>query len=394
MELNFDTPVNRVGTHSLKWDNLPVSTDGEPDGPLIPLWVADMDFPCPHQVIDALQKRVKHGIFGYTEVYAEYRNAVCGWMKRRHNWEIKPDWICVAPGVVPALNLLVRTFAGPGQKVLVQTPVYHPFYYVLDHNKTGCAANPLIDSGKRYEMDFEDLAKKAADPKVTLAILCNPHNPVGRVWNREELMRFGNICRDNNVLVISDDIHHDLIYSGTNFLPFASISEEFRNNSITCTAPSKTFNIAGLQNSNIIIPNPELRSRFLKTLKLNCISHANPLSLAATEAAYNQGEEWLDHLLKYLPGNIDYLEDYLNNNIPEISFYRPEGTYLVWADFRKLGFEQTALNDLLIKKAGVFLNDGIIFGKEGEGFQRINIGCPRIVLKEAIERIHKTLKKD
>jgi cystathionine beta-lyase len=292
---------------------------------------------------------------------------------------------------VPAINMLVRTFTAPGDKVLVQPPVYFPFYRAIENNGAEVARNPLVYGGDGYRMDFADLEAKVKDPRVQLAILCSPHNPVGRVWTRDELTRFAETCIDNNVLIVSDEIHGDLVYKGYEFTALAKISERFAEKSIVCTSPSKTFNLAGLHTSCIVIPNPELRSAFKKTLQANGLLGVNAFGLVALQAAYDRGEEWLAQVLAYVESNLGYLKDYLAKHLPGITVVRPEGTYLVWLDCRKLGLSDEELHDLLFEKARVYLDEGHIFGPEGDGFQRINIACPRSILAEALDRIRRAV---
>jgi cystathionine beta-lyase len=396
MEYQFDREVDREGTSSVKWEFVQEGKLLVQRGPgeqcfgpnrVLPLWVADMDFPSPQPVVRALVERARHGIYGYTAPTDAYLDSVVGWMRRRHNWEIQPEWICVTPGVVPALNMLVRTFAAQGEKVLIQPPVYYPFFSAVENNSAEVVANPLVYESNHYGMDFSDLEQNIRDAKVRLAILCNPHNPVGRVWTREELARFGETCLRHNVLIVSDEIHGDIIHRGHVFTPLATLGEALAQNSITCTAPSKTFNLAGLQTSNIIIPNEALRTRFQKTLQGNGLGGAGAFGVVALQAAYDQGEEWLDQVLEYLGANLRFLEEYLAKHIPQVSAVRPEGTYLVWLDFRRLGIDKLELRHLLLHQARVYLDDGFIFGPQGEGFMRINIACPRTILQEALKRI-------
>jgi cystathionine beta-lyase len=289
--------------------------------------------------------------------------------------------------------MLVRTFISPGDRVLIQPPVYHPFYSAVENNQGEIAANPLIFENGRYRMDFSDLENKVKDPRVKMAILCSPHNPVGRVWRPDELTRFGEICLDHDVLVISDEIHGDLIYSGHTFTPFASLHEDFALNSIICTAPSKTFNLAGLQASNIIIPNEALRAMFSHTLTNNGLLTLNAFGIVALQAAYEHGEEWLEQVMDYIESNLDYLRNYINKRISHISIVEPEGTYLVWLDCRQLGLENQELSRLFFDEARVYLDDGYIFGPEGEGFERINIACPRSILTKALQRIETVINQ-
>jgi cysteine-S-conjugate beta-lyase len=397
MKYNFDMEIDRQNTQSAKWGVIQ-----DPDNPsrwhatdayfgenrLLPLWVADMDFPAPQPVVDALVRRAQHGIFGYTIRTDSYNEAVVDWMKRRHGWPIKPEWIVSTPGVVPAINYMVRTFTGPGEKVLVQRPVYYPFFNAIENNGAEIVSSSLVLASGRYEIDFDDFEKKTADPSVTLFILCNPHNPVGRVWTRDELTRIERICRKHGVLVVADEIHGDLIYSGVRFTPFAVLGEEAAGSTITCTAPSKTFNLAGLHTSNIIIADPQLRQRFQQTLNSCGMGKwANPFGVVACEAAYRHGEEWLAQAMAYIEENFNYLLAFIADKVSGIRVIRPEGTYLVWLDCRGLGLDKWALKKLMLKKARIFADEGFIFGPEGEGFERINIACPRPILQDALARI-------
>lgn len=396
MQYNFDKEVDRAGTNSLKWEfmqdpkdalRLKHTTKLMGENRILPLWVADMDFQCPQPVVDAIKTRADRAIFGYTFPTESYNNTIVRWMKKRHNWKVNAKWICISPGVVPALNMLVRTFIKPGNQVLLQQPIYYPFFSAISHNGGSIVNNALINTNGRYTMDFDDLEEKTKDPLVTLAFLCNPHNPVGRVWTREELTRFGEICLRNNVLVVSDEIHGDLVYRDQSFVPFASISDEFAQNSIICTAPSKTFNLAGLHTANILIPNPSHRSQFKRTLSSNGLFGVSPFGLVGLEAAYNHGEDWLSQVLSYLEANLNYLETFVAQHLPQLKVTRPEGTYLVWIDCRSLRMSPQALKEFMLEKARVYLDEGFIFGPEGDGFERINIACPRSILQEALERI-------
>jgi len=388
-EYDFDTVIDRTDNYSSKWNELKEMFGSED---LLPMWVADMDFLCPKPVIEAVVDRAKQGIYGYTSRPSSYFESVASWMKRRHNWDVKEEWMAYAPGVVPALSFIVNAFTHPGDKVIVQSPVYYPFFNVVENNGRRIVNNSLKFKDRRYFMDFEDLEEKARDPQVRLLLLCSPHNPVGRVWSKEELTRLGEICIENDILVVSDEIHQDILYPGVCHVPFASISKKFALNSITCTAPSKTFNIAGLQTSTIILPNKnhyDIYTTFLKRLNL---LRNNAFGLVALEAAYSSGEEWLDQFLVYLEGNLKTLTEGIERHIPEIQIIKPEGTYLVWLDCRKLGLDDNALNDFMIKKAKVALDSGHWFGEGGEGFQRINLACPRAYVKEAINRLKKAIE--
>jgi len=383
MNYNFDRVIDRYNTNAIKLDSTK-SIFGTDD--VLPMWVADMDFEAPQRVIEALVTKAKHGIFGYSDGTESYYEAVMGWMSRRHNWRIEKDWICFSPGVVPALLWIVRAFVKPGEKVVLQSPVYPPFFRSIESNGAELLNNPLKLENGQYVIDFVDLEEKLKSGAKML-ILCNPHNPVGRVWRREELMKIGELCLQYHVMVVSDEIHSDLVYPGQKHIPYAALSEELAMNSIVCTAPSKTFNLAGLQTSNIIIPNPELRLIFKEMLARNGMSHPNIFGLVAMEAAYNEGEEWLVQLLDYLKGNLNFLLQYLERNVSRVKVIVPEGTYLVWLDFRELGLKPKALQAFLLKNARVAMNAGYTFGPGGEGFERLNIACPRSVLQEGLERI-------
>ena len=402
MNYNFDVEVDRRDTNSVKWEFM----KGGEDRPqlqhthrffgknrTLPMWVADMDFISPRSVVDALTARAQHGIYGYTAPTQDFYQSVVRWMQRRHDWEIAPEWICISPGVVPALNMLVRAFVSPGDRVLIQPPVYRPFYRAIENNNAELALNPLVYEDGRYRMDIEDLEAKCRDPKVKMAILCNPHNPVGRVWTREELAQFGKICIDNGVLVVSDEIHGDLIYKGNIFTPFANANDSFSQNSIICTSPSKTFNLAGLQTSCVVIPNEDLRSSFNKVLQSNGLSGISVFGVVAVQAAYDHGEEWLVQLLEYIEDNLKYLEQYIAEHIPQLTVVRPEGTYLVWLDCHRLRLGKWELKQFMLEEAKIYFEEGFIFGPEGEGFERINIACPRAILVEALDRIRQTIGK-
>ena len=386
---SFDEIIDRIGTQSTKWEYY------EKD--LLPLWVADMDFRVSQPIIDAIVNRAKHGIFGYSYYHDAYYDALISWFKRRYNWKINRDWLAFTPGVIPAINMALLAFTNPGDKIIVQNPVYYPFYGAIQNNGRQIHFNPLKRSNGGYKMDFDDLKQKVGDSRVKILILCSPHNPVGRVWNIDELTQLGEICIENEILIISDEIHCDLIYPEYKHINFASICHDFAMNSITCTSLSKTFNLAGLQLSNIIIPNQKLRQSFINTIESLFIPEEfgylpNNLSLVAFTAGYKECDDWLDSLILYLQKNLKFLKSFIKKNIPQIKVNEPEGTYLVWLDFRKLGIAHEQLESFLLDKAKVVLDDGSKFRKGGEGFQRINIACPRSILKIALERIHKAVK--
>jgi len=388
MNYDFDKIIDRRKYHSVKWDELE-TIFGVQD--VLPMWVADMEFRSPKPVIEAIKKAAEHGIYGYTSRPDSYCQAIIDWMVKRHNWKVKKDWLSYSPGVVPALSFIIRAFTQPDDRVIVQPPVYYPFFRVIEDNGCHIVNNPLKVESNKYVMDFEDLEIKIDDPRVKILILCSPHNPVGRVWRKEELSRLGEICLKHNLIVVSDEIHADILFEGYRHTPFASISQEFAQNSITCTAPSKTFNLAGLQTSAIIIPNKKYCSIYNNILNSLALNENNYFGLVALEAAYRYGEEWLNQLLSYLNENLEFLVKYFKERIPKIKVIKPEGTYLVWLDYRQLGFNAKDLNDFMLKKAKVALDDGYWFGKEGEGFMRINIACSRSFLEESLKRIERAV---
>jgi len=390
MRYNFDEVIDRTNYHSVKWDELETTFGAIPKD-VLPMWVADMEFRSPKPVIEAIKKANEHGIYGYTSRPLSYYQAIIDWMEKRHNWKVKKDWIAYSPGVVPALSLIVRSFCQPGDKVIVQPPVYYPFFRVIENNGCHVVNNPLKLSNKKYFIDWEDLERKVDDPRVKLLILCSPHNPVGRVWQKEELIILGEICLKHNIIVVSDEIHADILFKGYRHIPFASISPAFAHNSITCTAPSKTFNLAGLQTSSIIIPNKKYYKIYENILDSLALDENNVFGLVALEAAYRDGEEWLEQLLSYLNENLKFLMKYFKERIPKIKVIKPEGTYLIWLDCRQLGLSAKDLNNFMIKKARVALDDGYWFGTEGKGFMRINIACPRSFLEEGLKRIERAV---
>ncbi len=380
---NFDRIIDRRNTNSVKWDNLK-NLYGKED--LLPLWVADMDFQAPPYVIEALRRRADHGVFGYTFPSNEYYKAVISWMGKRHNWHIEKEWITFTPTVVTALSYAIRAFTQPGDKIIIQTPVYHPFYKVIEDNERIIVKNPLVFRDGKYHMDFEDLEEKVKDGAKML-MLCSPHNPVGRVWTKEELKRLTEICLKNNVLIVSDEIHFDIVYKGYEHTVLASLSPEIRDNCVILTSPSKTFNLAGLQVSNAIIPNELLRMKFRKEINKDHISSPNIFAERALIAAYEYSEDWLDELLEYLEANRDFFIDYMKKRIPKLKPINPEGTYLIWVDCTELGMNPGELKDFFVNKCKLALNEGQMFGEEGKAFQRFNIGCPRPILEETLYRI-------
>lgn len=385
MKYNFDEVINRRNTNSVKWD----TSQGED---ILPMWVADMDFKAADPIIKVLEKRVQHGVFGYAAIPDSYYDAEVNWWYKRHNFKIKKEWIEVSTGVIPSLSAVVQAFTEPGDKVLIQSPVYNYFNTSITNNGCDIVLNELKYNGEHYEIDFDDFEKKASDKKVKIFILCNPHNPVGRVWSKDELERLGEICIKHSVLVLVDEAHRDLVYKGNKHISFASISERFLMNSITCTAPSKTFNLAGLKTSNIIAANEEYRKKVNRSLNVNEAIEPNVFGIEALIAAYNEGEEWLDQLLDYIEGNRDYLIDFINERIPELRVVKPEATYLIWIDCRSLGMSSKELGKKILEEGRLRINDGCTYGEAGEGFIRINIACPRELLIEGLERLEKAVK--
>lgn len=379
MKYDFDRVVPRRGTDSCKWD----SADSDD---VLPMWVADMDFQTAPAIIEALRRRVDHGIFGYTHVPQSYYEAVKGWFTRRHGWSIDPQWIIYTSGVVPALSAIIKALTVPGDKVLIQTPVYNCFFSSIRNNGCQMVPSPLRRVGDTYEMDYEDLERKASDPAVKLMLLCNPHNPVGRVWRREELQRLGEICIRHDVLIVADEIHCELVFPEYTYTPFASISEEFLHHSVTCISPSKAFNIAGLQIANIVAPDDDRRRKIDRAINDNEVCDVNPFGVIATQAAYNAGGEWLDELILYLRDNYRFMRDFCREQLPEFPITLLEGTYLVWMDCRQLGLSSEELEQRLISEARLWLNAGTMYGIEGEGFMRWNIACPRSLLTEGLTR--------
>lgn len=379
MKYDFDKQISRRGTDSYKWD----SAEKEE---VLPMWVADMDFHTTPAIVDALRRRVEHGIFGYTRVPDSYYEAVTGWFARRHGWLFDREWMIYTSGVVPAISAVIKALTAPGDKVLVQTPVYNCFFSSIRNNGCEVVCSPLSYAGGIYSMDFNDLERKAADPRVKAMLLCNPHNPAGRVWRREELARIGEICIRHDVTVVSDEIHCELVFPGHRYTPFASISEDFLRHSVTCLSPSKAFNIAGLQIANIVCADTDRRANIDRAINDNEVCDVNPFGVIATQAAYNEGEEWLNQLIEYLHANYLYMRKFCREHLPEFPVTVLEGTYLVWMDCRKLGIPSKELEQQLVDKAGLWLNAGTMYGVEGEGFMRWNIACTRATLIEGLKR--------
>jgi cystathionine beta-lyase len=381
---NFDKPVDRRIAYGYSIKHDPASRKKPAD--VLPMWVADMDFPAPPCVLDVLVERVKHGIFGYSEPDAPYFSAVQGWFEKRFDWHIRREWLSITPGVVNAIYVAIRALTKPGGGVLIQQPVYYPFESAVKDTKRKLLVNQLVYGGDgRYGIDFVDFEEKAK--QAGMFILCNPHNPVGRVWTRDELLRMGEICLRHGVTVIADEIHQDFIYEGHRHLVFSGLDERFAGITITCTAPSKTFNLAGLQLANIFISDKAMRGAFEREYASVGLSQPPLMGLAACQAAYEGGAEWLDELIAYLAGNISLTGDFLRTHIPKVKLIEPEGTYLAWLDCAGLGLSVRGLNDFITNKAKLWLNNGPVFGLGGEGFQRMNAACPRSAVNTALERL-------
>ena len=386
---NFDEIIDRSNTSSAKHTFHP-EQGKTPD--VLPLWVADMDFKSPDEVIERLKERAAHGVFGYTTVSEDYLKAVQGWFEKRFDWHIDPAWMVRTPGCVYAVSMAVNALTEEGDAVMIQSPVYPPFNGCVTSSKRRTVRNSLIHKDNYFTIDFEDFEKKIVEEKVKLFILCSPHNPIGRVWTKEELTRMGEICLKHGVTIVSDEIHCDFVFSGHKHIPFASISEEFAQNSITCTAPSKTFNVAGLKTSNIVIKNDELREKFVKAKAEAHGSEPTIFGLTACQAAYECGEQWLDELLVYLEENYRKVKAYFEEHIPQIKVTRMDGTYLMWLDCRGLPIPAEEVDKFMVEKAKVWFNDGSTFGPEGVGFERVNLGSPWSVLEEACKRIEAAVK--
>lgn len=390
MNYNFDKSIDRLNTSSLKYD---FSKERNMPNDILPMWVADMDFSTPQEVIEAIIKRTSHGIFGYSEPKEEYFNAIHNWFLNHFNWDIKSEWIVKSPGIVTAIALAVRAFTNERDKVIIQTPVYYPFYSVIEENNRVIVKNPLIyNNDNKYQIDFDDFENKIVKNKAKLFILCSPHNPIGRVWKSEELKKICDICQKYNVIVISDEIHADFTYQGYSHNIFANLNKDYMDNIVTCTAPSKTFNLAGLQISNIIISNKNLRERFKKELDKIGYSQLNTLGLVACESAYLYGDEWLSQLKLYLEENLNYIRKYLQDNLPKIKLVEPEGTYLIWLDFENLELTDKEIDNIIINECKLWFDTGKMFGDEGSGFQRINIACPRKTIIQAMDSLYKGFK--
>ena len=387
MTYNFDELVDRTKTNCVKYDGRKMFFGNED---VLPLWVADMDFRTPDFIVNAIRERAGHEIFGYTFRSENYSRSIVDWLKRRHNWEIKPEWISFSPGVVAGLTMAIEAFSMPGDGVIIQPPVYFPFFDSVKGTGRELIENPLRQENGRYYFDLDDLKSKIT-PKTKLLLLSNPHNPGGMAWDEKELTDLAKVCLENKVLIVSDEIHSDLIFPGFKHTPLAGISEEIAKNCVICMAPSKTFNTAGLTTSFLVIPNKRHFVAYERVMRLPHLHMGNIFGTVALEAAYTHGDEWLEQLINYLHTNYVFLENFFTEYLPEVKVMKPEATYLIWIDFSAYGLTNEDLNQKLIE-GGVGLNRGVQFGKQGSGFMRMNIGCPKSVLEEALIRIRKVFK--
>jgi len=388
MPYNFDEVIDRKGTNCIKYDRLEQFCG---NAEALPMWVADTDFRVPDFIMDAIRERADHEVLAYSFRPESYHQSIIDWMKKRHDWDIKREWISFSPGVVPAVTMLIMALTNEDEKVIVQPPVYFPFFTCVKGSGRKMVENPLKLENSRYYFDFEDLKAKI-DDKTKMLLLSSPHNPGGMVWTKEELAELGRICKERGVIIVSDEIHSDLIYPGNKHVPLPSISEELAEITVVCMAPNKTFNIAGLSSAFLVIPQKKMRVRYERLLNVLHVHGGNIFGTVATEAAYTNGEEWLGELLEYLQGNLNYLNEFMAEHLPKVKVMQPESTFLVWMDFRDYGLSEKEMKDVLVNKAGVAMNVGSTFGTGGEGFFRMNIGCPRSTLQEGLERIEKALR--
>jgi len=387
MNYNFDRVIDRRNTDSVKYMVVPGMQPGT-----LPLWVADMDFPAPECVTQALVEKSRHGIFGYSRSGEDYFQALYHWYDRQFGWKVKEEWLIQTPGVVNAVNIALQAFTREGDHVIIQEPVYYPFAGSIRQSGRQVVVSQLSYDDGHYTMDFQDFEKKILDNQVKLYILCNPHNPIGRVWTKEELTQVGEICLRHGVTVVSDEIHQDFVYPGHRHQVFADISPALAEISVTCTAPSKTFNLAGLQISNIFIPNERLRTQYMEEMRRRGYTPPGIMGIVACRAAYTGGEDWLEALKVYLKGNIDFVRGYLASRLPMIRLVEPEGTYLIWLDCAGLGMPGEDLDKFILEKARLWLDGGTMFGAGGDGFQRINIACPRSVLEKALDQLYEAVQ--
>ena len=386
MNYDFDKRIDRKENNAVKWEKCTETK-------MLPMWVADMDFETAPEILEAMRKKLDQKIFGYTSRPDSYFESAVKWTEEIHGFNMEVCKLAHSPGVVPSLSMLIRLLTDPGDKVIVQAPVYPPFFRVVEKNNRKLLINNLIEEDGIYKIDFQDFEEKAKDEKTKFFILCNPHNPVGRVWRREELERLADICIRNNVRILSDDIWRDIVHKGNKYIPISSLSKEAEDITITCFSATKTFNIAGLQGSFVYFPRQEEQTKFNNELEILGIRESTPFNLVAIETAFREGKNWYAALLDYLEKNINFTEEYIKKNLPEVTFQKPEGTYLLWLDFRKLDITKNQLEDLIKTKARVVLNSGYSFSEDCGLFQRINIACPRYLLEEGLERLTKIVKK-
>ncbi|WP_394775506.1 MalY/PatB family protein [Flavobacterium sp.] len=386
MKYNFDEIISRNETGSIKWDEVPF-------GEVLPMWIADMDFKSAPAILKTLQKKVDHGIFGYTAIPETFYEAIISWWKKRYNFNLEKEWLIPVSGVIPALSAAIQSLSKTGDHVMIQSPVYNHFYSSIENNGRVAIENNLLYNNGEYTIDFEDLAQKTADPKVKILIICNPHNPVGRVWKKEELQAVGAICLENNVIIISDEIHADLIFKGHNHIPFASLGEKYSLNSVTLSSPTKSFNLAGLQVGYFFTQNEQFRKAIQSSFKLMGIELLNLFGITALIAAYEESEEWLDALIEYLHENYLFLKEFINLNLPQIKVTRLEATYLVWLDCKAFGKTADELSHELLEEQKLWINSGTMYGSSGEGFLRINIATPKAQLQTGLERLLKGLSR-
>ncbi len=387
MKYDFDEIIDRRGTSSSKWDNVGPRV-GNPDA--LPMWVADTDFRCPQPIVDAVLQRAAHPVYGYPFVTPDFKQATVDWVEKRHGWKMDPEWLVFATGIVPVFNTMIQALSQEGDQIIISRPVYHPFGFAIEDNHREISDNSLIYRDGRYTIDFDDLRRRAADPRARLMIISSPHNPVGRVWTPEELTEMSSICAENGVTVICDEIHSDLMLYGHRHTPMGMLgSEEMRRNVITCYAPSKTFNCAGLRGSAVVVPDPALRKLLNDRFKMNRSIQQNIFAVPALTAAYTQCEDYLEQLLPYLEKNVDFLRSYLEEKMPRIKLVEPESTYLMWLDCTDLGISGDELARFIIHECRVAVSRGDGFGQEGKNFIRLNIGCPTAVLKQGLDQIYR-----
>ena len=389
----FDTYIQRRGTRSMKWDGCNERFGVDPSVEMLPMWVADMDFRSPDEVVEAVTERAQSGLFGYSTKPDSFYDAIISWVRRRYHWDIKKEWILFTPGVVPGFNAAFQAYTEKGDGIIIQSPVYYPFADGIRNNERHLVDNRLMERDGEYSVDWELLEKQVKDPANKLLLLCNPHNPIGKCWSPAELERMGNLCADNSVILVSDEIHADLIMKGAEHTAAASVSEKIRNNTITQYAPSKTFNLAGLQTSYAIIPDDRLRAQFQQTMTANRVFNVNYFGPIALETAYNRCESYVTALCEYVDANMDYMKQFLQDNLPFLKMRKPEGTYMVWVDFRESGMEWKEIEEFIVHKAHIGVDFGSWFGKAGRGFLRFNLACPRILVEQAMKQLQEAFAK-